>query len=274
MRAAVCDPDILTINGFGGIRLDSVWRLRSAYWVDPSAIATLEAVDAQILDPTALIVRTTGSFVRRNAHRILGYRHVQLIVKELGIEHEQLAVQISQTISAVQLLNVMRRLLLEGVPLAPRRLLFEAMLEASVTGGSAGHLAGMVRTTMARQICAGHADQGRVLAGHLLEPALEVELRSSLARESDELALAPRPEIASALLEQVSANLQAAELGAQAPILVTVEELRWPLSKFLRTHGLDVTVLAFGEITPDFLFTPVGTLSVPAAPIPIEELAA
>ena len=212
--------------------------------------------------------------MRRSAHRILGYRHVQLIVKELGIEHEQLAVQISQTISAVQLLNVMRRLLLEGVPLAPRRLLFEAMLQVSVTGGSAGHLAGMVRTTMARQICAGHADHGRVLAGHLLEPALEVELRSSLVRESDELALAPRPEIASALLEQVSANLQAAELGAQAPILVTVEELRWPLSKFLRTHGLDVTVLAFGEITPDFLFTPVGTLSVPAARIPIEEFAA
>ena len=48
VRAAVCDPDILTINGFGGIRLDLVWRLRSAYWVDPSAIATLEAVDAQI----------------------------------------------------------------------------------------------------------------------------------------------------------------------------------------------------------------------------------
>jgi len=67
------------------------------------------------------------------------------IIKDLANEHDQLATQVSQTLSPVQLLNVLRNLLDDGVPLLPRRILFEALLEGTLSGGSAANLAEQAR---------------------------------------------------------------------------------------------------------------------------------
>jgi len=70
---------------------------------------------------------------------------LQEIIKDLANEHDQLATQVSQTLSPVQLLNVLRNLLDDGVPLLPRRILFEALLEGTLSGGSAANLAEQAR---------------------------------------------------------------------------------------------------------------------------------
>jgi len=64
-----------------------------------------------------LLARLGSHYLITKASRILGYKAVQEIIKDLANEHDQLATQVSQTLSPVQLLNVLRNLLDDGVPL-------------------------------------------------------------------------------------------------------------------------------------------------------------
>jgi type III secretion protein V len=140
MRIAIADADLLELNGQAVRPLEAKWELRSAHWIEPHAQASLEAAGAETFDVTELLVRAAARFTIRNSGRIVGYKHIQAIIRELGAEHENLASQVSQTISAIQLLNLVRKLLMEGVPLLPRRILFEALLEASVTSTGSEHM--------------------------------------------------------------------------------------------------------------------------------------
>ncbi len=263
MLVAVTGPEILEINGIEGRKLEAKWGLRSAWWIDAGHASMLDAAQVETLPMSQLVAKTAARFMVRNASRIVGYKQIQAIIRELGAEHENLASQVSQTISAVQLLNLVRKLLREGVPLLPRRILFEALLEASVTSAGSEHLVRAARTALARQICATIADSNNVIAGYVIEPELENVLRESLSRNGEETALAPHQSVTAGLLENARKALHRHELGANAPIILTVDDLRWALGAFLRGNGIDVHVMAFHEITSEFSFTPVGTLSAP-----------
>ena len=272
---AICEADILTINAIEGDRVDPKWGLREAYWVSPKSAPLLAAADVKVIEVSELIARTGGRFIRRNGGRIVGYRQIQTVIRELGAEHENLAAQISQTISAVQLLNLVRKLLQEGVPLMPRRILFEALLEASVTAVSSEHLIRSARTALARQICAVNCDENNVIAGYVLEPGLEIALRDSLVRGGDENSLQPGAEVAGVLSSEANLMLKNHDADAPAPVILTSDELRWPLSSWLRTHRVDARVMAFSEISSEFSFVPVGALGASvAAPRHDEDLAA
>ncbi|MEZ5792453.1 MAG: FHIPEP family type III secretion protein [Nitratireductor sp.] len=257
---AVCDRDILEINAIQAERVDPKWGFREAYWVSATVASMLSTADVPVLDATEMIVRAGGRFIRRNGGRIVGYRQIQTVIRELGSEHENLAAQISQTISAVQLLNLVRKLLQEGVPLMPRRILFEALLEASVTAVSSEHLIRSARSALARQLCASTCDENNVIAGYVLEPGLEIALRDALIRGNDENSLQPAADVSGTLLAETNSMLESHDESAPSPVIVTTDDLRWPLSSWLRQHRVEARVMAFHEISSEFNFVPVGAL--------------
>ncbi|PHP66478.1 EscV/YscV/HrcV family type III secretion system export apparatus protein [Zhengella mangrovi] len=273
MQVAICEADLLAVSGVEGTPVDEKWPLRSAFWVDRQGGEALTSADVEVIDVAGIVARAAGAFMRRNASRIVGYQQVQAIIRELGSEHEQLAGQISQTISAVQLLHLFRRLLDEGVPLLPRRILFEALLEASVTSVSLEHLVSSARTALSRQICANLAGEGNVIAGYVLEPAFEAALMEGLVRNGDESALMPRPDVASVLLQEAGRGAKRRELGSPTPVLLTTSDLRWPLSAYFRTYAVDFHVMAFQEVASEFHFTPVGTIGASHRPADSEPFA-
>jgi type III secretion protein V len=259
---AVADEDILKLNGLAVLPLENKWGVRHGHWIEDRDKAVLASAGVKVFGLAQLLAQTGGRFITRNTRHIVGYKHVQTIIRELGSEHESLASQVSQTISAVQLLNLIRKLLAEGVPLLPRRILFEALLEASVTAVGSEHMVRSARSALARQISASLAGEGNVIAGYVLEPDLELALRETIVRGADENSLAPGPVLAASLLEQARMLLARHEIGSPAPVILVVDELRWPLSALLRSKGIEVSVLAFHEIGAEFTFAPVGTISL------------
>jgi len=144
----VCSTDILDLNELAYQAAEDYWPLKSAYWVDRSNKQSLNEIEVEVIDQAELLARLGAHFLTINASRILGYKLVQEIIHDLGKEHDQLAAQVSQSLSPVQLLNVMRMLLDDGVPLAPRRILFEALLEGSLTGSATEQLAEQARAAL------------------------------------------------------------------------------------------------------------------------------
>lgn len=265
MLIAVGEGSIFQIAGVNAEPVDKAWPVTSAWWIDQANATDLSSAGLEILTPTQLVVRSVARFMLQNVSRIVGYQHVQLIVRELGAEHDQLASQISQSISAVQLLGLFRRLLSEGVPLRPRRILFEALLEAAVTATSAEHLVRSARAALSRQICATLADEDGLISGYVLEPDLDLLMRESVVRAGDEPVLRLPPATAAALLDEASAALRNREPGTPAPVILTAEDLRWALASYLRSNGLEAQVMAYNEITSEFTFVPVATLGAGSA---------
>ena len=144
-----------------------------------------------------------------------------------------------------------------------------------MTAVSSEHLIRSARTALARQICAVNCDENNVIAGYVLEPGLEIALRDSLVRGGDENSLQPGAEVAGVLSSEANLMLKNHDADAPAPVILTSDELRWPLSSWLRTHRVDARVMAFSEISSEFSFVPVGALGASvAAPRHDEDLAA
>jgi type III secretion protein V len=260
VKVAICDPDILELNGLPVIAVEDHWPLRSAYWIDEANETILTDAGIEVIGMGELLARLGSHYLITKVSRILGYKAVQEIIKDLAKEHDQLATQVSQTLSPVQMLNVLRNLLDDGVPLLPRRILFEALLEGTLSGGSAANLAEQARFALARQVCANYADENRLIAGYVIEPEMEAEIANSINYQQEDNNFHPSAYLSDALLKDIAERHQIEELNAKPPVILTKTELRRPLSQYLKAHNLAFHVVAFRELSGEFNFNPIGTI--------------
>lgn len=259
MSVVVCDEDLLSINSIPFTPLDSVWPMRSAYWVNPDHCEALVAADVEIIDQDTLLTRAASHYLRVNASRIIGFDAVQSILRSYAEGHQQVATQVAQTLSVVQLLNVFRLLLNDGVPLLPRRILFESLLEASVQGSEPDMLAEAARTALSRQICARHADDNRVIAGYLIDPSCEERIKSELQILNNGAVSMP-PALTERVLASARNVIGMEDMEACPPAIIVAKELRRPFSQFLKQNHIEVDVLSFGEIAREFVVNPIGLI--------------
>lgn len=259
MAVVVCDEDLLSINSIPFTPLDQTWPLRSAFWVNPDHCEALIAADVEIIEQDVLLTRAAAHYLRINASRIIGFDAVQSILRSYAEGHQQVATQVAQTLSIVQLLNVFRLLLKDGVPLLPRRILFESLLEASVQGSDADFLAESARTALSRQICARHAEENRVIAGYLLSPSIEDEVKSGLQVLNNGSVQMP-PQLTERVLSSARNLLGLEDMEARPPAIIVAKELRRPFSQFLKQNQIEVDVLSFGEIAREFVVNPIGLI--------------
>ncbi|MEL7430796.1 MAG: flagellar biosynthesis protein FlhA, partial [Pseudomonadota bacterium] len=241
----IADPDLLAVSETQFVPVETTWPMRSAYWVDEADADKLRELGVEVTTLGELLARLGGHLLAGKAAKILGYKLVQEIITDLGKEHEQLAAQVSQTLSPVQLLNVLRHLLEDGVPLAPRRILFEALLEGSLSGGGATQLAEQARFALARQICSNYADENRMIAAYVVEPPMEEAIRQHINFAVEENGFQPDPDLSDRILKEVAERHRKEELNAKPAVIMTQTELRRPLSQFLKEHNLASHVLAF-----------------------------
>jgi flagellar biosynthesis protein FlhA len=221
-----------------------------------------------------LLARLSSHYLITKVSRILGYKAVQEIIKDLAKEHDQLATQVSQTLSPVQMLNVLRNLLDDGVPLLPRRILFEALLEGTLSGGSAANLAEQARFALARQVCANYADENRLIAGYVIEPQMETAIINSINFTQEDNNFHPDATLSDHLLKDIADRHQIEELNAKPPVIITKPELRRPLAQFLKAHNMAFHVVAFRELSGEFNFNPIGTIGAEYGQEPTYEDAA
>ena len=257
---AICEAEVLELNGCAIVPVSANWPLRSAYWVEQADMEKLREVNVEVIETSELLARLGAHYLTTKASNILGYKLVQEIVRDLGKEHDQLASQVSQALSPVQLLNVLRLLLDDGVPLIPRRILFEALLEGTLSGSATELLAEQARRALSRQICANYSDGNRIISGYVLEPEIEEDLRACVIQKGDEFVLSPEGRLSETVLREVAQVHNKQEMNAKPAVMLVAPELRRPLAKYLKQHNLAFHVIAFPELAGEFEFHPVGTL--------------
>ena len=166
-----------------------------------------------------------------------------------------------QTLTPTQLLDSMRRLAAEGVPLKPRRVLFEGLLEAAGLFEKPEPIHEYVRYALRRQICKRYGDRNQFVAGYVIEPELEAKMRG-------ESGFSVPPDVSDAVLQQLDRITKNLALGVTPPVIFVANDLRAPLARWLAGFNVSLMVLAHKELAPEFFLHTIGTIGTRARPAP------
>jgi type III secretion protein V len=258
----ICEKQVLELLGISLNPLGREWPIKSAFWVSQDKIDKLKDVDAQILNYTEILVDVGTYYLVKNAASIIGFGHVEHILKLLGEEHPELASQVASQANAVQLLDIIRALVDESVPIYSRRLLFEGLLGSLINTSGTVSMTEYMRKAVRRQICHNFADENNEIASYVTEPDLEAKLRQSIRGEKDERHLAIDAQTANSILTQVGRINNLEDINVTAPVIVISTDIRPLFRKFLKNHNFDLDVIAFQEVAPEFNLRPIGTITL------------
>ena len=117
------------------------------------------------------------------------------------------------------------------------------------------------RRALRRQISQVFSDRNRVIAGYIIEPDFEQQLRDAIQHTEAGSFLSLPSAVSDAMLAQIDQITPPADVEAKPPVIVTTVDLRRFVRSYLDAHNIDVKVLSFQEVAPEFHLQPVGTLS-------------
>jgi type III secretion protein V len=98
-----------------------------------------------------------------------------------------------------------------------------------------------------------------VIAAYLLERQLEEAIRSSVRPTSVGAYLTVSEDIAHLIVEQIWHSLQMTSPGFQ-PVILTSMDVRRHVRNLLIRNGIDIPVLSYQELAPEFSVQTLGTI--------------
>ena len=258
----ICEKEVLDLLNIESMPVENNWPIKSAFWIDANQQDKLNDAEAEILTYARILSDISSYYSVKNAAQIIGFEQLEYLLGMLKNEHPQLAAEVAQQVNLTQLLEIVRRLVDESVPIYSRRLLFESLIDSIHKTAGSVDMSEHIRHGLRRQICKHFADSDNSIAAYIVEPDLEMNLRKMLRNEKDARFLAIDPQTSNSILGQLGRIENIEEIGVIAPVLVTSADIRPHLRKYLKTHKCNINVIAFQEISDEFNLRPVGTISL------------
>jgi len=209
-----------------------------------------------LLGPLERVAAACAADLERHAALLVGVQETQALLDGLEGSAPALVREAVRQLPPALLAEVLRRLVEEGVPIRPLRLVLEALLEAGGGPRGAPALAAAARRALRRHISL-RAGGGEPLGALLLDPATERAVRESLLGEVPAL----DPAEVTRLLESLAAHLAAA--GGR-PVLLASADIRRAVRLLVAPRFPRLQVLAYDELPPDLPVRPLGRLALAA----------
>lgn len=217
----------------------------SAYWLPDHAREQAANSGATVIDRSSVIVTHLADVVRNEAARLLQRQDVHMLVDGLRYDHPLLAKEVDDDIVPIGTLHeVLRALLDEGVSVRQLAAIVESL--SAHAGAPRSELVARARAALGPSIV-NAITSGRRLGAITLEPTLEVQLHEALRDLDGDQLLVLDPDTAAALVEGLAEHAQPVDPTITAAV-VCGAGVRRPLRKFLLSQGLDLPVLAYGEV--------------------------
>lgn len=260
------EPLHLELMNLPSIEATSPLTRRAAHWVPREHEAQLQQAGIGYLRPDELMREVLNRTLRRYAGDFLGIQETRQLLERVEQEYGELVKEALRLVSLQRMAEALRLLVEEGVSIRNQRALLEAMVEWGGRDGDVVRLVEHLRGASARQISHQHADRNRVIAAWVLQPEAEERMRGSLRRLDSAREMLPeelvRP-LASGL-RQACAELPAGQRG----VLVVRPELRRCIRRLALREELDLSVLSYRELAPEYSLHALTSLGLPHASRP------
>lgn len=210
-------------------------------------------------ETAAFVARELEALLRRHAPDLVGIDEAQRMLDRLETTDPALVRAVVPNPVPLRLLvDVLRRLLAEGVSIRPLKQVLEALANDAGATKGAGALVERIRTTLARHITFAHARDG-VVAVHPLDPMVEDAIRDAIHEAPEGEYLAMAPDETQDLVTATRALLNGSAHGA---VLVTQPDVRRFVRQILRDDLPEVAVLAYPELAAEARIDRLAPLSL------------
>jgi type III secretion protein V len=231
-------------------------------WVGQQYEAKLAGAGIAVLDATGALGIWLSQMLRQYATQFVGIQETRDILAKSEKDYPELHKEVQKILSLQKIAEILRRLLDESVPISNMRLILEALVEWVPRDQDTILLAEYVRIALRRQICFRCADRNRVIVAYMLERSAEETLRSSV-RTGGAGSFLNMPDAAA---RPIVERIRDAFAGAPdtPPVVLASMDVRRHVRSLLVRNDLDVSVLSYQELAPEFSIQPlVGRIDVP-----------
>lgn len=221
-----------------------------AIWIEPALRDQAQTLGYTVVDASTVVATHLSQILQDHAHEILGREEVQQLLDSLAKVSPKLVEDlVPTTLSMGVVLQVLRNLLEERVPIRDMRTIAETLAAHGRQSQDSAILTAAVRVALSRLICQQINGIDNDLTVITLDPSLEQILQNSLQSSGDN-----EPVFEPGLAERVHRSLadavQKQESNGQASVLVVSAALRHVLAKFVRRTIPNLHVLSYNEL-PD-----------------------
>jgi len=218
--------------------------------------------DALEQDQVAAYVSSEArALLRSRAADFLGFAEVQRMLDEL----EQVAPAIVRNVvpkpvSLTLLVDILRRLVEEGVSVRDLRSILEALATAAVTEKDPLTLTELVRSHLRRLITFRITRGAGSLGVYLLDPVIEDTVRRSITRTPNGAFLTLAPAASRDVIASVRRALEenAPEQPGAARVILTQPDIRRFVRRLIEVELPDLVVVSFAELLPEVSLQPLG----------------
>ena len=236
-QSGISLPD-MRIAKFERAMPEGSWEL-SAY--DAPLAASRENPD----DLEARLPLLVRELLRRNLPLFLGLQETTEMLDALGEKYPEVVKETVRAVPIPTILEVLRLLAEEQVPLRNQRDCIEAICEAGQTDREAAAIAAKVRVKLRRNVVAPLCEEGR-LKVLMIGPRAEETIRATATDIDGQTRLAIDPVRMRQFVGLVADEVKTS--GARA--ILTAQDLRRPLRLICAADLFDVPVISFNELNP------------------------
>jgi flagellar biosynthesis protein FlhA len=264
-RWSLMPGQLLAMNpGTADLPLDGIPTVEPSFglpavWIGEAQREQAEISGYTVVDPTSLVVTHLSEVIRRNAAELLGRQDVRALLDALK---ERLPAPVEElvpdlmTVGEVQ--RVLQTLLSEAVPIRDLVTILETLGDKAKLTKDVPILAEYCRQALSRAICGRFVDDAGTLRAITLDPEIDREIAESVHRTEDGTTVTMDPERASALIDNLTEQVEHAQAVGAAPLVICSGATRRHL-KALIAHAIPtLTVLSYHEILPSVRIEPVG----------------
>jgi type III secretion protein V len=246
------DLELLAIPYTEGPRIGN---RRPAMWVEQRHQPALAAAGIEALAPAQVLAQWLAHMLRRYATQFLGIQETREILVQTEKEYPELMKEALKITTLQKIAEILRRLLDENVPVGNMRLILEALVEWGPREQDTILLVEYIRVALRRQICFRCADRNRVIVVSMLERSVEDTLRSAVRSTPAGTFLNIPDGAVRPFVERIKQAFAAAP--DRVPVVVTSMDVRRHVRSILVRNALDITVLSYQELAPEFSIQPL-----------------
>ncbi|RDU98073.1 EscV/YscV/HrcV family type III secretion system export apparatus protein [Trinickia dinghuensis] len=243
------------------------------------AVFTVETVTPESLvglRTEEVVARHVESEVRKHAAALIGIQEAQHLIRLVRRDYAELVAELMRLVPLQRITEVLRRLLLEDIPIRNLRIIFESMITwAPREPDDTIALVELVRVDLRRMITDRHVGNARKLDVILFEPVLQERFEQAVLRTKQGNVLGLAREVKDDVCRQVSALFDGHQGTAsggmprkRATSVRTAVVVSLNVRRYVRTTLAavlpDLPVLSYQELEEDVELRTIGWVSSPA----------
>ncbi|QCI18792.1 flagellar biosynthesis protein FlhA [Buchnera aphidicola] len=216
------------------------------YWIEKSFQIEAEQKGYSVVDSSSVIATHLNFLILKHINELFGRYETQQLLERVNATIPKLAEDlIPNVIDLTTLHKILKNLLLEKVPIRDMRTILETLSEHAINQKDSNELTSIVRISLSKLILQKLFYKKNIIEVIVLETSLEKLLLDSLKGEKVNI----EPGLSEVLLLKTKEIIEKQKLIHAPIVLLVPHPLRLFLSKFLRIHFPELTVLSQFEIT-------------------------